>query len=688
MKHSVAIILFFMPLALSGQAVHSQQDTLPPAYMVASRSTAVQGGQYTIEKDRIKKIASPAGEADVIKYIQTLPGIATGAEGSSSIYVRGGNIGNNLITLDGVPIYSSSHLFGLTTSMPQYIVNTTDFFVGGFPSDEGNVTASHIRMTSADGDFQKTSGEVSASNFLISTGISTPIVKDKVSFTGAFRISPMGLEYKAFKNLINRKQTLFTDLSIFAADIFGKAKYLIDSRSSLSVSVFGTTDAYSIKKESSSDNAFGWANTFVNAVYDRKNLWGFDMTAQLSYNFNSSRQTMKKMLDGVHNKLGLISRLNEVTLSANAEKKLNPITYLKFGLKARTSIINPGSFRIYESISTNRVNNRTTSMLLTANGQIEWKRPELYEFRVAGRLNAYFCKLGRAPEVIFNPELSLMGKVILFRLFGIEATADYLTQHNHTLEGIPLGWSLDMIVPADKIIRPEHSYQAYLGMFGDFSKHHISLGGYAKYMQNLVYYPDARNLFSQGISGWHESVEIGTGTSYGLEMMYEKTGEILTYKFTYTLSKTDRLFKNLNRGNPFPAKFDRRHIVNAQIDYAFIKRKNYEVSFSSQFTFQSGHWESLADGYVTGWRIASDQEIQISHLSGVNNYKIPDYIRWDNSLNAQIHSRKVSHSIKLGVFNTLNRHNVFTLLYDETTDKWQTLSLIPIMPSLYYSIAF
>ena len=691
-KGTIVLLIAVIPTVLFGQEDLHRQDTLPAAYKVSLRNATVQGGRYSLDDSRIQKIVSPSGEADVIKYIQTLPGIATGAEGSSSVYARGGNVGNNLITLDGVPIYSSSHLLGLSTSFSPYIVKSADFYVGGFSSDDGNMTASHIKMSSADGDFKRAGAETSISNFIAGCGVSAPIVKEKLSFIGSLRFSPMGLEYMALRNFINERQTIFTDLSIFAADAFGKLKYRLDDKSSISMSVFGTMDSYSIIKGENADNGFGWTNSFVSVDYDKKNILGFDLTAKLSYNFNRSKQTMEKVLGGVYNKLELANNLNEVTLSANAGKSLGRLAYLMFGIKAKADIINPGSSKTYgspdSSDSTPMADNKTTSVLLTAHGQVEWRRPDKFDIRIAGRFNAYFCKLGVAPEVIFDPEISAMAKINLARAYGVEVTLDYLTQHNHTLEGIPLGWSLDMIVPADKIIKPEHSHQAYMGFFGDFSQHHINVGGYAKYMQNLVYYPSAKNMFSQDISGWHENVQTGTGTSYGLETMYEMTGKTVSFKCAYTLSKTDRHFEKVNNGKSFPAKFDRRHILNAQLEYTFVDRKNYTVGFNTQFTFQSGHWETLSDGSVIGWRIMDGEEVLIPHTSGENNYKMPDYIRWDNGFNAEIRAGKVTHSVKIGVFNTLNRHNVFTLLYDEDTDRWKTLSLIPIMPSIYYKIAF
>lgn len=145
MKKIIACFVFACLWTASySQNDGSLSDTLTASYKVSSRTVVAHGGKYTIQHDKIAAIVSPMGEADVIKYVQTLPGITMGVEGSSAMYARGGNLGNNLITLDGVPIYSSSHLLGLSTSFPQYVVGKTDFYIGGFPSEDGNLTASHI----------------------------------------------------------------------------------------------------------------------------------------------------------------------------------------------------------------------------------------------------------------------------------------------------------------------------------------------------------------------------------------------------------------------------------------------------------------------------------------------------------------------------------------------------------------
>ena len=214
MKRTLAffiLILIAVPAFAQDRTV--VRDTLPAAVKVADRAQRVRADGYKIDPVKTRRVVSPLGDGDAVKYILTLPGVTMGGEGGSAIYVRGGNMGSNLMTLDGVPLYGISHLLGLTTVYPGDVIGATEFHAGGFSSEEGNFTASHIRLQTKTGDFAKTGGEGSLTPFLASASVSAPIVKDKVSFLGSFRVSPLGLEYKAARNTINKYQDVLQDFN-------------------------------------------------------------------------------------------------------------------------------------------------------------------------------------------------------------------------------------------------------------------------------------------------------------------------------------------------------------------------------------------------------------------------------------------------------------------------------------------
>lgn len=698
MKTFLPILLLLLSAATAyAQERTTLRDTLPAAVKTADRVQRVRADGYKIDPVKTRRVVSPLGSGDAIKYIQTLPGVAMGGEGGSAIYVRGGNMGSNLMTLDGMPLYGISHLLGFTTVYPGEVIGDTEFHAGGFSSEEGNLTASHIRLQTKTGDFRKSGGEVSLTPFLAAGSISAPIVKDKVSVLGSLRVSPIGLEYKAARGLIDRYQDVLQDFGATVGDAFGKVTWKADPRNDLSLLLFGSLDRYGFVLGENSTDGMGWSNALANLVWDTRSVRAFDnLHTALSYNHHAGYQEQETVLDGSYNRYQLRSTLQEMMLLSTATKSWGRWTS-QFGVKVRGARFNPGSSRRFDGSSykdaeeSPLVDSYMNTVLSTLHGQMEYTIPERFLFRFALRGNAYAYGVGGVGGQsgwLFHPEGSLTARVHLARQFGVEATADALTQYYHTLEGIPLGMSIDMVVPSDATNPPEQALQGYAGVFGGFGAHTFRAGGFYKLMRNLVYYGDATQFFSSAQSGWHENISIGEGTSYGAEFLYEKDGDILSWRASYTWSKTDRLFPDLNHGRRFPAKYDRRHIANASLDWTILQRKSVTLGFNTLFTYQSGSWDTLQDGALPGFFIGQKEWLSLPMISALNNYELPAYIRWDAALHLDIKGRRASHEIGLGVYNLLNRHNPFMLRYNPVSYTWNLISLLPIMPSLNWRMSF
>ena len=129
------ILLALLPMTLSAQ--NTGWNERIDSSLIQARRVRPELVVIPIRPADLLRTASPLGEADPVKFIQTLPGVSAGMEGSSAYYVRGGNGANNLTTLDGIPVYGAGHLLGLTTSYPAEIVAKNGFYAGGFPSETG-----------------------------------------------------------------------------------------------------------------------------------------------------------------------------------------------------------------------------------------------------------------------------------------------------------------------------------------------------------------------------------------------------------------------------------------------------------------------------------------------------------------------------------------------------------------------
>ena len=684
-KYSLFCCLVLLTLSARAQDFKPIRDTLPAAVKEDTRSRQRTLSERLMTAKDFSVFASPTGEGDFVKLVQTLPGVTSGSDGSSSYYVRGGNMGGNLQTLDGVPVYGSAHLIGLTTSYPADVVADAEFQVGGFTSEEGNLSASHIKLRSKDGNFDSLSARAQVSNFLLGGLVSAPIVRDKLSILASARVSPAQYEFKALSGMIDSPTMTIQDAGAAIYDLYAKLKYRTEGRGDLSFSVFHSMDSYDFRMKDDSHDKMSWTNLIAILGYDRE-LGRSTFRAGASYNHYVNGQGMIKTLGQTKNDLFIRSSIDEWTLQGLFVTPVGRAMRLQYGLKTRYALFNPGSARVLETTgllpktSSPLTDNKSGQLIATLHGQWELGDANRHLLRVAARLN-YNNGGG------FAPECSALARVHVFPFLGLEVTGDYLTQYYHTLEGVPLGWSLDMIVPSSAALKPEITRQVYGGAFIDAGKHHLSGGYYWKDMKNLTWFSDATKLFDAGIAGWAENIDIGTGTSHGFEVMYEKTGQVLTGRLAYTWSMTDRLFPDLNKGLPFPAKYDRRHVFNGTVAVKVVSGKKLDLSLGGLFTYQSGHWETVVAGYWVDDNFINGP-VEQSFYTSLNNYEMPPYIRCDVSAEFAFKGGRHLQTLNLGCYNIFNRHNPFSLSYDTETNQWQQVSLLPIMPSLKYAISF
>ncbi len=690
------LIIFLIGCAahnrISAQEIKPMQDSLRSITVYGDTVKSRPAGLIKIDAKDTRRMVTALGEGDVIKYIQTLPGISTGVESSSSFYVRGGNLGNNVVTLDGVRLYGYGHLLGITSVFPNTIVEDVAFNIGGFGAESTNLLASHIAVHTKEGNFNKAQGEASVSNFIVGAYATAPIVEEKVAFVAAARISPLQLEYSLGKGLLEKRTDSFKDVEAGVYDLFGKITYRINDIHKVYGEIFYSMDRFGYgNNKGTAYDRMQWNNFIGNLHWDWRINGKSSLSASLSFNSYGSNQNQEKTLEGVYNRLGVASGIKEAVANATYTYRFGRWLDLKLGARATKSYFSPGSSKVYgeEGADTQNERNKSDNLLATVYGELEYRKSDAGQAMLAIRGNGFFSQLGEWDEYkIFNPEVSLWGSRRLTGWMGIEATFDWLSQYYHTLEGIPLGWSLDMIVPSSAQLEPESSVQFYGGFYFRHKQHRLSVGAYYKELKNLIYFSEASDFFGSQLSSWKSFIKTGDGTSKGVEILYEKDGDRLDYKIAYTNSRTDRQFAELNEGRTFLAKYDRPHVLNVQGDYLFYKGEKRELGANVLFTYQSGNMESVKSATYNGYLPEWDKEIVLDYFSSINNFRMEDYIRLDMGFYARIKGKKATHNINAGIYNVMNRHNHFSLYYNNEDKEWQQVYIFPMMPSLGYSVEF
>jgi hypothetical protein len=279
---------------------------------------------------------------------------------------------------------------------------------------------------------------------------------------------------------------------------------------------------------------------------------------------------------------------------------------------------------------------------------------------------------------------------------SVKAGYSYVSQYVHLLANSNLNMPTDLWVPVTARIKPMNTHQVAVGAFYNLKKIvDFSLEAYYKTMSNIVEYKDGATFF--GIStNWEEKVNIGKGWSYGIEMLVQKTVGKTTGWVGYTWSKSERLFdkkgQEINFGNPFPAKYDRRHDLNITISHKLSER----IDVGATWIFSTGNATTLAMQEYNSIPLPDyNRRNTISYIPSRNNYRMPAYHRLDLGINfhRQFKKRYGSRTWNISIYNAYNSMNPFLILpdgYDEQTNKYtlEKLTLFPIIPSISYNWKF
>jgi hypothetical protein len=695
-KFALCGIAFFCTFQRSLFANKNQRDSVEIKSQVNLNVVTILGDQPVVRNNeyefgtaQAKSLVTLLGGTDVMRYIGTLPGVSQGMEGGLGYFVRGGNGSNNRVELDQVPIYGSTHLFGLFSVFHPDMVASVDFRTGSLSAATGDYLASLTRITSLTPD-SVYHAKGSLSPFFAGLSASGPISK-RWRFVSAGRISFMRQEYLAISKLAD----VSADVNPQVGDLYLKLQARLGEKHSLSVSGFYSNDY--LGYADASEMALNWGNNFFRAAWE----WRLSSHLKLStwvygYQFFSRQQQRYYDDDGLFSsELRLETKLEEAVAQSHVLYQNNHLI-LNGGLSAKKSLFHPASEKVLSgSGSVNTFEDNPASELYAFFGEMKYEYKHVLA-SLGFRSGVYFMKKKSDFPVDLHASVSWRIRDAV----GLESSFDRMHQVHHALEGLPMGWSLDLLIPADADFKPEQSDQFYVGVFGKIQSVTVSSGVYHKRLTHLVSYKNASNVFGVQNTSWREEVAIGKGESYGLEARIERKGMDWNGACSYTLSKTTRQFDAINGGKVFPFKFDRRHVLNAQSQWVVRRKKNKEQSVSLSAAYSSGHWVTLQTGTYKGvtppyWDLIYDGSLNSSMdknayyrqlMSEANGYQMPDYFRLDVGYSFRRIGRRFTREWTLGVYNVLNRKNPYLVFYEN--GGWKQLSIFPIIPSVEWTLSF
>lgn len=668
-------------------------------------------GTIELQMDKIDKLPIIMGEKDVLRVLQLLPGVKSGGEASSGIYVRGGGPDQNLILLDGVPVYNASHLFGFFSTFNSDAISNVTLIKGGFPARYAGRASSVLDMRMKEGNVKKFNAEGSIGIIASRILVEGPLKKDKTSFLVSARRTYIDALFRPF--LVAMEET---DAGYFFHDFNAKLQHKINEKHHLYLSGYFGLDKLFVREKpqiyydadgtmykDKFKSSLSWGNS-IGAL-----RWNYKISPKLflnttatysRYHFNvgmEESQTSEKP-GGTETQesffsFGYNSGIRDWALKSDFTFVPNPNHLIKFGVSEIFHKFTPGiTYLTIEDLY------QDTSQ---ESGSLRQFSHELGvyiedDFRLGSRLkvNLGLHQSGfiSNQKGYFIPEPRLSANVMLNEKSSIKIAATRTAQYLHLLSNTGIGLPTDLWVPATDQTKPVVADQFGLSYYRELPK---KLSGsvelYYKKMNNLIQYKEGVSFIS-GTTDWQERITTGQGWAYGAEFFLEKKSGRFTGWVGYTLSWSERQFDELNFGKKFYYRYDRRHDLSVVGSYDI--NESWDVSVV--FVYATGNAMTLgtqiysADNSVfnASWYY---WQPEITNFEQLNDYRMPAYHRMDIGANYKRQREKGESVLSISIYNVYNRQNPFMIdkgYNDLGQPALIQTSLFPMIPSISWKFKF
>ena len=656
----------------------------------------------------VKQLPVIFGETDVIKTLQFLPGVQMASEASGGFHVRGGNVDQNLILLDGAPVYNASHALGFFSVFNGDALKDVKLYKGGIPAEYGGRLSSILDIRMKDGSDNQYG--VSGGIGLISSRLSVegPLVKDKSSFFISGRSTYAGL----FLPLA--KDSTVKESKLYFYDLNTKINFRINEKNRVYLSGYFGRDVVKIGNMVSLDygNATGtlrWNHLFSNKLFLNSTL----LYTNFHYNLVVDQDLMK---------VDWVTNIIDITAKADLTWFLNPANTIKFGISSTYHDLNPGlidakidSVPIHYDLPDNYAlehgiyleNKQELSQRLTLQYGIR-----LSAFQNMGKSRYYqYDKSNPLRYEIMDTVKYSWGKIFntytgweprIAVRYRTGPNSSLKTSYNRMYQYIQLASNSTNTLPVNEWfpsspnIKPQIADQVAIGYFHNF-KHNVietSVEVYYKKIHNAIDFRDhAELVLNDRLEG---ELRIGKERDYGVEFMVKKPEGRLNGWISYTYSRALRKIPEINNGKEYPAPYDRPNDISIVLSYNLSDR----INISGDWVYSTAVPRTMPAG-----RFEYDGMIAPYYLNR-NAVRIFDYHRLDLSVTLYNKKKPGKRSRKDGtprgnfesnwnfsVYNVYARKNPLLIQFKQSEDdprvtEASIIYLYSFVPSVTYNFKF
>lgn len=671
---------------------------------------STQMGAINIPLREIKNLPALMGEVDIFKVIQLLPGVQSGSEGTSGLYVRGGSPDQNLILLDGVPVYNASHLFGFFSVFNDGAINNVELIKGGFPARYGGRLSSVIDISMKEGNMKEFKGEGSIGLIASKITLEGPIKKDKTSFLFSGRRTYLDM---IARPIIRKSTGGNEDVGYFFYDLNAKVNHIFDKKNRLYLSYYGGQDvAYSKYKNtwnrtdgvnvSEEEAGLGWGNNIAavrwNHIFNQRLFANFTSTfTQYKFRIFSDYESSFIPSQGGERQQEFYSSdyfsgIRDVAVKADFDFIPNPAHYIRWGGMWINHRFTPGVFASKENQrpEVREGGTPSDSQEMSLYMEDDFSIGDRFKFNVGVHFSGFLADV----KTYTSLQPRFTARYLLDPNSSIKVSYVQMAQFIHLLTNAGLGLPTDLWVPSTDRIGPQESWQVAAGYFRKLGYGlELSVEGYYKDMQGVIEYQDGASFLNTS-SDWQDKVSSGEGRSYGLEVLLQKKIGKTTGWIGYTLSKTERRFDDINFGDWFPFRYDRRHDISVTAVHQLSER----IDLSGTWVFGTGNFITVpTQRYQHASSVIVDGftrfgGLYVDYFESRNNFQMRSYHRMDLGINFHKEKKWGKRTWNVSIYNVYSRLNPFFMdisyNYDLQRNQLRQFSLFPIVPSASYRFTF
>lgn len=633
------------------------------------------------------------GEVDIIKTLQLKPGILSGSEGNSNLYVRGGNSDQNLVLLDGINIYNPSHLFGFFSTFNNDALHSVDIYKGGFPAKYGGRLSSVIDVQTKTPNNKKLSGAGGLGLISSRLLLEGPLFSENVSFL----ISGRRTYVDVFTEMVNKSKRDNENYNPIPQyrfyDLNGKLTARLSPSDMLTFSGYMGADVFGFNNElfhldfdwGNRAGSVEWSHSFSKRLFSKKTLFATD------YNY-----LIVSDMEDFHFDLG--SRIRDRGFRWDLTYDSPGGHFIQAGAQwvhhqFRLGRIKAGSITDDYDFSSG-TDPAGQEWSLFAGDQ--FSPIESLKLNLGLRYSGFYSNSRTYHRL--EPRIAL--NAMLSDRWSFKSSYARMSQFVHLVSNTGFSLPTDLWYPTTEKVKPQSSDQVVLGLnYLINSSLMLTNEYYYKSMDHQIELKDHAQIFSN--DNLEDEFTFGRGYAYGTELGIEKTTGALTGWIGYTLAWVRRGdFEDLEGGRYFPPRYDRRHDVSIVSTYAL----NDKWSFSATFVYGTGDKAWLPAGRIYLQDIDRLNSFPVVPVyQERNTVTLPGYHRMDLSIVRSFEASWGSHDLNLSFYNLYNRRNPYFLYLDaemknllENGDKLEVpvnmtarqVSLFPILPSISWNFKF